>query len=96
MPPTVSGGLDPAVVDDLLTASVDPTAMDTIHWPGLARRLQVRVIADLWYDPAAGSLVIVLEGGQSLLVSADWEGCQVTYRSTPLSGCFDRPLPSPK
>ena len=38
-----------------------------------------RVIADLWYDPAAGSLVIVLEGGQSLLVSADWEECNVTY-----------------
>ncbi len=51
--------------------------MDKVHWPGLVARLRGKAIADLWYDLSAGLVTIELEGGESLQVVADWEGCQV-------------------
>ena len=54
-----------------------PLTLHTVHWPGLAARLRGEEIVDLWYDPAAGLLVILLEGGRSVLVNADWEGYQI-------------------
>ena len=68
---------DPPTDDDLLTPRVDPTAMDTVHWPGLAARLPGRPIVDLWHDTDAGAVTIVLERGSAVSVGADWEGCQV-------------------
>jgi hypothetical protein len=58
-------------------APVHLTAIDTVHWPGLAARLRGRAIIDLWYDPTAGLLMTLLERRRSVLVSADWEGSQV-------------------
>jgi len=62
-------------------------AMDTIRWPGLAARLRGRRILDLRYEPEDGFLVIGLEGGGELWVSADAEGCQAIPLPADDLGC---------
>jgi hypothetical protein len=57
-----------------------------MHWPTLNSRLDGAVIRDLRYDPERGVVVIRLEDGREVLVSACWEGCQVLVDELPIAG----------
>ena len=49
--------------------------MDAIRWPGLDARLRGRRVGGLRHEPEAGFVVVELEDGGELWISADWEGC---------------------
>lgn len=59
----------------------EPASKDCIRWPGLTARVRGRWIWDLRYDAESGFVVIRLEGGGEIWVSADTEGCQVVFAS---------------
>jgi hypothetical protein len=61
-----------------LTVAAHVLAMERITRPTLTERVTGRRIEGLAYDAENGLLRIELVDGQELLVSACWEGCQVT------------------